>query len=240
MLKKNVKRLQNLFHDFVYQEFEEVVFKKSLSAESFKVKNPDVSAVEGNAQQIDDFLASDAYLRRYRSRAKNYLANNFRVTMAMLGEKPIGFVWWTDSQIDTPESVHPHVERLGIELGEKDLYGFDLQILPQHQGDNVAGDFFHLYKMHLRSMGYQIIWGCAEKDNLPAMWLHRMQRHEAIRTIRSQKILGKLLRSDLDGGAWYLKNTAADQHHIDFRRISPRANTERVDPNWKLRNQENG
>lgn len=240
MLKKNAKRLQNLFHDYVYQEFEEVVFKKTLAAENFKIKNSDVRAVEGGAQQIDDFLASDAYLKRYRSRAKNYLANNFRVTMAMLGEKPIGFVWWTGSQADSSECVHPHVERFGIELGEKDLYGFDLQILPQYQGDNVAGDFFHLYKMQLLSLGYQIIWGCAEKDNLPAMWLHRMQRHEAVRTIKSQKILGGFLRSDLDGGAWYLKNRASDQHHIDFRRISPKASTKSVDSNWTLRNQDNG
>ncbi len=228
MLKKNLKRLHNLFHDFVYQEFEEVVFKKTLAAESFKVKNPDVQAVEGDAEQIDAFLASDPYLKRYRARAKNYLHNNFRVTMAMLGEKPIGFVWWTDSQVDTPESVHPHVERFGIELGEKDVYGFDLQILPQNHGDNVAGDFFHLYKMQLLSLGYQIVWGCAEKDNLPAMWLHRMQRHEAVRTIRSQKILGRFLRSDLDGGAWYFKNGASDQHHIDFRRISRVNSTESI------------
>lgn len=240
MLKKNVKRLQNLFHDFVYQEFEEVVFRKELAAETFKVKNPDVRAVEGNSQLIDDFLASDAYLKRYRSRAKNYLANNFRVTMAMLGEKPIGFVWWTDSQVDTPECVHPHVERFGIELGEKDVYGFDLQILPEYHGDNVAGDFFHLYKMQLLSMGYQIVWGCAEKDNLPAMWLHRMQRHEAVRTITSQKIFGHILRSDFEGGTWYIKNKASDQHNIDFRRFSRNTDIERVEPNWKLRNQDNG
>ncbi|MFK7730998.1 MAG: hypothetical protein AB8B48_05190 [Pseudomonadales bacterium] len=226
MLKKNVKRLQNLFHDFVYQEFEEVVFRKALAAESFKVKNSEVRAVEGDARQIDDFLASDSYLKRYRSRATNYLQNNFRVTMAMLNNKPIGFVWWTDSQAEAPECVHPHVERFGIELGEKEVYGFDLQILPQNQGDNVAGDFFHLYKMQLLSMGYQTVWGCAEKDNLPAMWLHRMQRHEVVRTITSQKILGRFLRSDLNGGAWYLKNSATDQHHIDFRRISHVANTE--------------
>lgn len=240
MLQKNVKRLQNLFHDFVYQEFEEVVFKKTLAAESYKVKNPNVRAVEGDAQQIDDFLASDAYLKRYRSRAKNYLSNNFRVTMAMLDDKPIGFVWWTDAQVETPECVHPHVERFGIELGEKDVYGFDLQILQQNHGDNVAGDFFHLFRMQLLSIGYQTIWGCAEKDNLPAMWLHRMQRHEAVRTITSQKILGRFLRSDLDGGGWYIKNGASDQHHIDFRRITPAAGTKGDEPNWKLRNQDNG
>lgn len=217
MLKKLSQKFKSLYYHCVYQQFEEVVFKKDLQLENYQLKNNNVRAVEANREQIDAFLAAHSRLKKYRSRARNYFDNNFRATMALLNDQPIGYVWWTDAQTESPECLHPHVHRYGLSLGNEDVYGFDLKILPEHQGNNIASDFFYLYRRQLADLGYTTLWGSAEKHNLAAMWLHRMHRHEPVRTITSRKFLGRFLYTDSDQGHWYLKNGMLGRHRYDFR-----------------------
>jgi hypothetical protein len=197
-----------------------VIFRKALVGETYKIKDDRISAVEGNRQEFDRFLAMHPQTPLTRSRAKSFFDNNYRVSMALFDGEPIGYVWWTDAQLGSPEKQHPHVHRYGLEVKNGEIYGFALYILPDFRDGGTAGDFFQLYRKQLMEMGHTLLYGSVEKDNLPAVWLHKMHRYEPIRTIKSTLFGGLFLHVELDGGRWYVKNGPNSRQPFDYRYLS--------------------
>ncbi len=219
---KIVKKLRALFAEYCFGSFDDVIFKKDLDQPPPAIQNERLSVIDGDRDMVDQFMAANAELRAFRPRAQSYFDNNYRAVMAMLDGEPVGYVWWTDAQIGTEECQHPHVIRYEIDMGEGDVWGFDMHILMAQRGASTSGDFFGLFRRHLHSKGYRVLWGAAQKDNRPALWLHRMQRFEEAMTVHSYEFLGQLLYVDLNGGSWFWKNGRNSKQNFDYRCIYKR------------------
>ena len=95
----------------------------------------------------------------------------------------VGHYWWLDATAEP----HPHLARLGIELGPGDAYGFDFYLDERHRGDGRAVDFLFQVESRLRDRGYERLWGYVEASNTGARWLYSMRGYETVRTLRRHR-----------------------------------------------------
>ena len=87
-----------------------------------------------------------------------------------------GYYWWVDRH-------HPHLDRLGVRLAQRDVYGFDFFLAEEHRGDGRAVEFLYGIETRLRDMGYDRLWGYVRSDNRPARWLYSMRGYETVRSV---------------------------------------------------------
>jgi GNAT superfamily N-acetyltransferase len=97
------------------------------------------------------------------------LAKGHRGFVARRGSGAVGYYWWVDSRID---AGHPHLDRLGIDLADDDVYGFDFFLAEQHRGAGNAHQFLEHVETRLGALGYGTLWGYVRSDNTPARWLY--------------------------------------------------------------------
>jgi GNAT superfamily N-acetyltransferase len=105
------------------------------------------------------------------------LARGHRGFVAYRGAEVAGHYWWVDRRIDPR---HPHLQRLGIELGQQDVYGFDFFISELHRGEGRAVAMLQDVETRLRQLGYERVWGYVLGDNRPARWLYSMRGYEVV------------------------------------------------------------
>jgi GNAT superfamily N-acetyltransferase len=93
--------------------------------------------------------------------------------IARLDGEVAGYYWWADRD-------HPHLDRLGIRLADRDVYGFDFFLAEEHRGEGRAVEFLYGIETRLRARGYARVWGYVRSDNRPARWLYSMRGYEAV------------------------------------------------------------
>lgn len=218
-LAKISRKLRALFAEYCFGSFDDVIFRKALDQPAPAIKDEQLSVVAADRKTMDDFLSAHAELRSFRPRAASYFDNNYKALLVISKGEPVGYVWWTDAQVGTEECQHPHVLRYDIDMGEGDVWGFDMHVLMERRGESTSSDFFGLFRRYLYEQGYTVLWGAAQKDNRPALWLHRMQRFDEAMTVHSFELFGQLLYVYLNGGSWYLKNGRFSKQKFDYRCI---------------------
>lgn len=111
--------------------------------------------------------------RRATGRFAAGLARGDHGFIARLDGEVAGYYWWVDRG-------HPHLDRLGIRLAERDVYGFDFLLAEELRGDGRAVEFLYGIETRLRDLGYARVWGYVRADNRPARWLYSMRGYEAV------------------------------------------------------------
>jgi GNAT superfamily N-acetyltransferase len=111
--------------------------------------------------------------RRATERFASDLARGYRGFVAREGGAVAGYYWWADR-------AHPHLERLGVTLADRDVYGFDFFLAPEHRGDGRATEFLHAIESRLRARGFGRLWGYVRADNRPARWLYSARGYEVV------------------------------------------------------------
>jgi ribosomal protein S18 acetylase RimI-like enzyme len=101
------------------------------------------------------------------------LAAGRRGFVVRVGDGVAGYYWWVDAA-----TGHPHLERLGIRLGPRDVYGYDFFIAEEHRGGGRAGAALLGVETALAARGYECVWGYVRRDNRPARWLYRTRGYE--------------------------------------------------------------
>jgi GNAT superfamily N-acetyltransferase len=91
-----------------------------------------------------------------------------------------GYYWWLDARADG----HAHLDRLDIELGAADVYGFDFFLAESHRGEGRAVELLYHVETRLRDRGYERLWGYVSAGNGPARWLYSLRGYEVARTLR--------------------------------------------------------
>ena len=73
--------------------------------------------------------------------------------MGYVGDELVGYYWWVDRRI---EPRHRDIADYGldIELGERDVYGFDFFLLEEHRGGGNSMAFLNTVETLLRDLGY--------------------------------------------------------------------------------------
>lgn len=87
-----------------------------------------------------------------------------------------GYYWWSDGD-------HPHLDRLGIRLEDRDVYGFDFFLAEEHRGDGRAVECLHGIETRLRDLGFARLWGYVRSDNRPARWLYSSRGYDSVRQV---------------------------------------------------------
>jgi ribosomal protein S18 acetylase RimI-like enzyme len=101
------------------------------------------------------------------------LAADRRGFVVRAGGDVAGYYWWVDAG-----AGHPHLERLGIRLGPRDVYGYDFFLAEEHRGGGRAGEALYGVETALAARGYKGLWGYARADNRPARMLYSTRGYE--------------------------------------------------------------
>jgi GNAT superfamily N-acetyltransferase len=94
-----------------------------------------------------------------------------------------GYYWWMDAAADG----HANADRLGIQLGPGDVYGFDFFLAADHRGEGRGVEFLHHVETRLRDRGYERLWGYVSGTNTPARWLYSLRGYEVTRTLHLRR-----------------------------------------------------
>jgi GNAT superfamily N-acetyltransferase len=113
---------------------------------------------------------------RATSRFAADLERGHRGFVASVDGRVVGYDWWADED-------HPHLRRLGVELRDGDVYGFDFFLAAEHRGDGRAVAFLHGIETALHERGYTRLWGYVRGDNRPARWLYSMRGYEVVKHV---------------------------------------------------------
>lgn len=86
----------------------------------------------------------------------------------------IGDIWCATPDHVNRSPIHPDLTWLGIECGEHDAYMYDMYVAPKYRGKVVTGFLLGNALAHLKESGFERVYGFYEKNNLPALWVHRL------------------------------------------------------------------
>jgi GNAT superfamily N-acetyltransferase len=86
----------------------------------------------------------------------------------------IGDIWCATPKNITSEPIHPDLDFLGIECGKNEAYMFDMYVAPDSRGKVITAFLLSNALKHLKESGFQRAYGFYEKENLPALWTHRL------------------------------------------------------------------
>jgi GNAT superfamily N-acetyltransferase len=142
----------------------------------------------GTSLRIEDLgreqLLALAELNRKRDAAdadprfRAYLDAGFHGFVAIRDDEVVGYYWWVDRE---GQDRFPDLRDLGlgIELGEKDVYGSDFFLLEEHRGAGAAGQFLCGAETALRDRGFERIWGYVLADNRAARWTFEVRGYRS-------------------------------------------------------------
>ena len=124
------------------------------------------------------------------ARALGDMERGYRGYVGYAGDELVGYYWWVDRRI---EPRHRDIADYGleIELGERDVYGFDFFLLEEHRGGGNSMAFLTTVETLLRDLGYRTLWGYVVAGNKPARWLYSMRGYRPVRKIESRTVLSR-------------------------------------------------
>ena len=86
----------------------------------------------------------------------------------------IGDIWCATPRDIANDPIHSDLPWLGISCGENDAYMFDMFVIPDSRGKVVTSFLLGSALNHLKEDGFDKVYGFYEKNNLPALWTHRL------------------------------------------------------------------
>jgi GNAT superfamily N-acetyltransferase len=120
---------------------------------------------------------------RADARLAGNLAHGWHGFLAHEDGHPVGWYWWLDATAE----LHPHLDRLGIELRHGDVYGFDFFLDEAHRGEGRALEFLHHVETALRRRGFARLWGYVDGANTPARWTYSVRGYAVVRTVHLRR-----------------------------------------------------
>ena len=103
------------------------------------------------------------------------------------GDALIGCYWWADG--DMPEHRDMRELGLGIQLGPRDVYGFDLYVHKRHRSGGTANEILHQVETTLRERGFERLWGWVVADNGSARWTYEARGYATTWTVERTRFL---------------------------------------------------
>jgi GNAT superfamily N-acetyltransferase len=144
--------------------------------QSSKGKTEDISALEFLIVDKNNVAAVAGMNKTASRRLKmphHTRAGYYAYAVVSNGEI-IGDIWCATPRGVEAGTVHSDLVWLGIECGENDAYMFDMYVTPDSRGKAVASYLLWNALNHLKESGFDRVYGFYEKNNLPALWTHRL------------------------------------------------------------------
>ncbi len=185
------KGLAATLHEMLYYNRVAVVVVKELE----RLRPVDLSHGETDLRLMEigkDCLDKTAFNYLHRSRAikaARYLEKGYRGYALVKGNTVIGDVWYFDLWGAVSRKIHRDLKWLGVDLGDKDAYGFDMYVSPQWRGNLTANLLLGGMMHRLRELGCRHLYGCYFADNIPALWSHKMLGFTEIKRLKKKRFL---------------------------------------------------
>lgn len=161
-------------------ENELLVLVKRLDRIAGVTLEPELSLEDVDASALPGLATFNR--RRCATRATDRMAADLaagrRGFVGRAGAEIAGYYWWVDAA-----TGHPHLGRLGVGLGPRDVYGYDFFLAEEHRGGGRAGEFLHGVETALAGRGYEALWGYVRADNRPARWLYSVRGYEVTASV---------------------------------------------------------
>ncbi len=123
-----------------------------------------------------------------------YVRRGYRALFAEVDGRIVGHIWWVDAQFSS-DRAHPDLALYGIHLGPREAYAFNFFLEPGCRGGGSANEFLSRFEQHLRSRGFERVWGFVAGQNKPARWFYSLCGWKPRKVIHSVEIARCLLFS---------------------------------------------
>jgi GNAT superfamily N-acetyltransferase len=174
---------------------------------------------EGGDPAILDRIAAARHLDSQDiKRLCIFARRGYPVLFAEVGDRIVGYMWWVDARFSSGDRAHPHLARYSISLGPREAYAFDFFLEPDCRGGGNANGFLSSFDRHLRSRGFERVWGFVASDNKPARWLYTLCGWRPRKVINSLEIARCLLFAQ--NGVFVRDSRRRKVPSHDYRRVA--------------------
>jgi GNAT superfamily N-acetyltransferase len=146
-----------------------------------------------------------------------YVRRGYPALFAEVDGRIVGYMWWVDAEF-SGDRAHPHLARYGIHLGPREAYAFDFFLAPGCRGGGNANAFLSRFHQHLRSRGFERVWGFVASWNKPARWLYSLCGWRPQKVVNSVVIARRLLFSQT--GFFVRNSRRRKMPSHDYRRVA--------------------
>jgi GNAT superfamily N-acetyltransferase len=175
-------------------------------------------AFDGGDPAILDRIEAARHLDAEDSeRLRTFARRGYSALFAEVDGRIAGFMWWVDDKL-SGDRAHPHLARYGIRLGPREAYVFDFYLEPGCRGGGNANEFLARFDQHLRSLGFERLWGFVAGDNKPARWLYTLCGWRPQKTVSSVEIARCLLFAK--NGVFVRDSRRRELPSHDYRRVA--------------------
>jgi GNAT superfamily N-acetyltransferase len=101
----------------------------------------------------------------------------------------IGDIWCATPRGVKMNPIHPDLPWLGITGGNNDAYMFDMYVIPDSRGKVITSFLLGSALSNLKEQGFDKVYGFYEKNNLPALWTHRLFGYSELGKRKSVRFL---------------------------------------------------
>lgn len=122
-------------------------------------------------------------------KALHYLSIGYEAFAIVKGNEVLGDVWYVSSTNSKQKLTHPDFKLFGIDLGENEVYTFDMYVIPERRGDFLAVSLLSGSLQELGEKGFLKAYGYFMADNIPALWLHRILKFNESKKLKMQRLL---------------------------------------------------
>lgn len=182
----------------IYMTTEQVVVRKELApAEPSATRTIRIEeARPEDLPALAEFNRRQCNTRRTR-RFGQGLANGRRALLGYRDGDLIGYFWWHDATLARGDY---YLARFGLGLADREMYGYDLFIAPEHRGGGTPAEFLAGVEAELARLGYRRMFGFVESKNRPARWLYATSGYEDVLRSRIRTVLRRLIH--VEGRGW--------------------------------------
>ena len=182
--------LFSLFHEYFYFDRRAIVVEKDLVNYSL-----DVTKFSKNDIHLMDAEKIIKDINQYKFPVKNrylkilhYLKKGYSGYVMVNGNTHIGDIWYFPKEVNQTAD-HPDCQWLGIHRFKNEVYTFDMYLVPDVRGYNLAIALQSNALLSLHEKGFTKAYGYFWADNVPALWAHRMSKWKEIRKIKMGRFL---------------------------------------------------
>ena len=164
------------------------------------LKSPAASDVEF-VEIREDTFQPDRWTFPSKSRlmrvSKNF-RKGYRGFGVVKGGEVVGDIWYCTQGAPGSPWRHPDLEWFawfGVELGEKELYMFEMYVKPEERGGGLVNYLHGSALKALREKGFEKVYGYCTADNIPALWVHRTLGYKELGRLHMHRLFSLTRRS---------------------------------------------
>ena len=140
---------------------------------------------KANAESVASMIKTTS--RRLKV-LRNTQSGDYAYAVVSNGEI-IGDIWCVTPREVQTDPIHPDLPWLGITCGKNEAYMYDMYVIPDSRGKVITSFLLGSALSHLKEEGFDKVYGFYEKNNLPALWTHRLFGYSELGKRRSFRFL---------------------------------------------------